>query len=164
MENWYVIYCKPQQDARAEMELRNQKYEVFRPLVRFRRRYGARLRYVTESMFPRYLFIKLDDTVNWAPVGSTRGVAGLVRWGSYVPRVPTFVVEELFKRVNAHNCVDLSVHDYKHHEPVRITKGPFAGYQGLFDGSSGEERVIVLLEVMQQAQRLVLSEYSIDRV
>lgn len=162
MKSWYAIHCKPLQDARAETHLRNQSYEVFRPLVRLRRRYGSRFRHVVESMFPGYLFIRLDHTQeNWAPIRSTRGVAGLVRIGAHTPPVPEPVIDELRHRADEENCISLN-DDYRPNERVRITEGPLAGYEALFESRNGEERVTVLLEIMQRVQRLVLPEQAIE--
>lgn len=163
MKNWYAVQCKPLQDARAEEHLRNQGFEVFRPRVRQRRRHGSRFRQAVESMFPGYLFIHLDcERENWAPIRSTRGVAGLVRMGTQTPAVPEPVIEELKRRADGDNCIDLGSGDYRLDEPVRITEGPLAGYEALFAGRSGEERVIVLLEIMQRVQRLILPERAIE--
>lgn len=163
MKNWYAVHCKPMQDARAEVHLRNQSYEVFRPLVRLRRRYGSRLRQAVESMFPGYLFIRLDNVLeDWAPIRSTRGVAGLVRCGAHASLVPEPVIDALCRRVGEENCIDLDAGNYHPNERVRITEGPLAGYEALFDSRSGEERVVVLLEMMQRVQRLVLPEQAIE--
>jgi transcriptional antiterminator RfaH len=162
MSNWYTVYCKPQQDARAEEHLRNQSYEVFRPLVRVRRRYGVRIRQAVESMFPRYLFIQLNDVSEWAPIRSTRGVAGLLRWGAYTPRVPEPVILDLRQRTDVDHCIELETDDFQPNDRIRITDGPFTGYEALFDSRSGEERVSVLLEIMQRTQRLMLPEQAIE--
>lgn len=163
MKNWYAVHCKPLQDARAEEHLRNQAYEVFRPQIRRRRRQGGRFRQMVESMFPGYLFIRLDKVrENWAPIRSTRGVAGLVRLGAETPVVPEPVIDELKRRADGDNCIEWVAGDYRPNERIRITEGPLAGYEALFTGRSGEERVIVLLEIMQRVQRLVLPERAIE--
>ncbi|MBD3646261.1 MAG: transcriptional activator RfaH, partial [Pseudomonadales bacterium] len=79
MKNWYVVQCKPNQDARAQENLNNQAFETFRPLARVRRRCRGQLKSAIESLFPRYLFIHLDEQEeDWGPIRSTRGVANLV--------------------------------------------------------------------------------------
>ncbi|SEO80677.1 transcription/translation regulatory transformer protein RfaH [Aquisalimonas asiatica] len=166
MQNWYAVQCKAKEDARAEEHLNNQGFHVFRPMLRQRRRRGGRMVTVTESLFPRYLFIELDDsTENWAPIRSTRGVLGLVRFGAYPAPVPSCVIETLTGQLDPETgCIDLTqTTDYKPDEPVHITQGPFAGYHGLFQARNGEERVIVLLDVMQQSQRITLPEEAISR-
>ena len=166
MRHWYAVQCKAKEDHRAEEHLNNQGFHVFRPMLRQRRRRNGRMATVTESLFPRYLFIELDDvTDNWAPIRSTRGVLGLVRFGTYPTPVPSSIIDTLTRQLDPETgCVDLTqTTDYKPNEPVQITEGPFAGYQGLFQARNGEERVIVLLDVMQQSQRITLPEQAISR-
>ncbi|MDZ7809412.1 MAG: hypothetical protein U5L11_03715 [Arhodomonas sp.] len=47
---------------------------------------------------------------------------------------------------------------------VRIESGPFAGYEALFQATRGEDRVLVLLEVMQRSQRLTVSADAVTPV
>lgn len=160
MKQWYAVYCKVQQDARAEENLKIQGFDVFRPLVRVRKKMKARFREVVESMFPRYLFIYLDNvTDNWAPIRSTRGVADLVRWSSCVPAVPNAVIDLIRQRLDSDQCVDLRhVKKFQLHDRIRIINGPFAGYEGLFEKQNGAERVVVLLKLMRQELKVELPE------
>ena len=165
MKRWYAALCKPLQDARAEYNLCNQGYHVLRPLVRTRkRRRQGGTKTVTESLFPRYLFIHLDDlNENWAPIRSTLGVSGLVRFGGRAVPVPDTIMQGMQLRLDRESgCIDLTRDtDYRTNQPVRITSGPFVGHEALFLARSGEERVIVLLDIMQRAPRLKLPERMI---
>jgi len=53
MKKWYLIQTKPQQEAIATQNLSNQGFNVFYP--------KAIINNKTVSLFPRYLFIELDD-------------------------------------------------------------------------------------------------------
>lgn len=164
---WYAVQCKAGEDARAQAHLSRQGYEVFRPRLRCRRRRGGRMTTVEESLFPRYLFVNLDDGgEDWAPIRSTRGVLGLVRFGGRATAVPPAVIESIRKRLDAHSgCVDLTADDgLKPHQPVTVSEGPFRGLEGLFLARSGEERVVILLNVMQREQKLVLPETAVHPV
>ena len=67
MKNWYLIQTKPQQEAVASQNLSNQGYDIFHP--------KAMIKNKSVSLFPRYLFIHLDDkNQNWTPIRSTPGV------------------------------------------------------------------------------------------
>ncbi len=163
MKNWYAVQCKPNQDARAEQHLRNQSFEVYRPLARVRKRCRSELKIAVESLFPRYLFIRLDDLFgDWAPIRSTRGVAQLVRFAGQPAIVPDDVIDSLHLHADQDNCVDMTVTRYRPNQRVRIVGGPFNGYEALFSSNKGEERVIILLNIMHRAQRLVLPEYAIE--
>ncbi|WP_290650284.1 transcription/translation regulatory transformer protein RfaH [Aquisalimonas sp.] len=166
MKHWYALQCKAKEDARAEEHLNNQGYHVFRPMLRQRRRRGGRMVTVTESLFPRYLFLELDDVdENWAPIRSTRGVLGLVRFGAHPVPVPPTVIQALHEQLDPESgYVELTrTTDYARRERVRITEGPFAGHEGLFLARTGEERVVILLEVMQQSQHITMPEHAITR-
>ena len=164
MRRWYAVHCKPREDERAERHLSNQCYEVFRPLIRLRRRRNARMTTVIESLFPRYLFVHLDDAAeNWAPIRCTRGVMGLVAFGHGPTEVPEPVIGELRARMDAcSGCLDLiAATQLRRNQKVRLIEGPFAGYEALFQARRGEDRVVVLLDVMRQAQRLTVPESAL---
>jgi transcriptional antiterminator RfaH len=164
VKHWYAIYCKPREDERAEFHLERQAFEVFRPKHRVRRKRRGQMTTLIESLFPRYLFIHLDDVAeNWAPIRSTRGVGGMVRWGDQVPAVPDPVIDCLRENIDEVGCVTTPQAGYKVGDKLLIQEGPFAGLEGLFQSRRGEDRVMVLLEVMKQPQRVVFPEASVVR-
>ncbi|WP_017926487.1 transcription/translation regulatory transformer protein RfaH [Thioalkalivibrio sp. HL-Eb18] len=159
MKHWYIVHCKPREESRAEEHLLRQGYATFRPLLKRPVRRGGRPATITESLFPRYLFVELCDArEDWAPIRSTRGVIGLVRFGMHAVPVPGVVIDGLRARVDeTTGCLDLVRNPgLRPHQRVTIAEGPFAGHDGLFLARSGEERVIVLMEIMRQQQHLEL--------
>src|SRR5262245_48467480 len=97
---WYVIRTKRRQEERALENLTREGYECFHPVLRIER---IRLRQrvlATESLFPRYLFIRLDEVhSNWYPLRSTLGVSGLVCFDDQALAVRDEVVELLRARL-----------------------------------------------------------------
>lgn len=167
MEHWYAIYCKPRQDARAHLHLRNQDYTVFRPLARVRHRTNAGFQHRVESLFPRYLFIRLDDNdQSWAPIRSTRGVTGLVRMGTGTPptAVPDALVGDLQSRMSEHGWIDLeAANAYLRNEKVTVVEGAFAGCDAIFQCRTAAERVVVLLTLLGATRRVELPETAITK-
>ena len=85
MKNWYLIQTKPKQEAEAQRNLSDQNYAVFFP--------KAFIKGKTVPLFPRYLFIELDDkSQNWTPIRSTKGVANFVRFGLTFAKVPNKII------------------------------------------------------------------------
>lgn len=164
MQSWYAIFCKPRQDARADLHLRNQGYDVFRPLARLRTRTTAGIKHRVDSLFPRYLFIGLDDNdQSWAPIRSTRGVTGLVRMGDNRPaRVPDALVADLRRRTAEHGWVDLeSEYAFSTDEPVTVVEGAFCGATAIFECRTANDRVVVLLSLLGASRRVELPESAI---
>lgn len=163
---WHAVFCKPQQDDRAEAHLINQGFEIFRPKVRRRQTRNGRRRIRIESMFPRYLFVRLRTTAqDWGPIRSTRGAVGLVRLGQQAAQVPEPVIEALRERCDDQDIVNLSgTIDYRPDEPVEIIDGPCAGYRALFKARTSEERVSVLLTLLNQERCVEVSDSAIRRI
>lgn len=156
---WYVIQCKGGESFRAAEHLTNQGYEVFHPVLNAKRKRQGKLTLVTEPLFPYYLFIRLDQTVsNWRPIRSTRGVLRLLTFGNTPIAVPNALVDTL--RAQPHH--QEGSHSYFcAGEKVTITDGPFKDLEAVFKRCKGEERAIVLLNVLQRPQDV---EISVDNL
>ena len=161
--SWYLVYCKPRQEAVARENLARQGYETYLPrLHEARRRQGKRVTLVA-PMFPRYLFIHLNSqSDNWAPIRSTLGVVSVVRFGRDAARVPDDLVAALKSREDEQGVQILPTEDYRPGSRVRIIQGSFAGYEGVFQAATGRDRVTVLLDVLGRKARTSVDAASIE--
>lgn len=157
-KNWYLLTSKPQSDAYAETHLINQGYEVYRPLAKRLRKRRQKVAEVFESLFPRYLFIHLDRTHdNWVPIRSTRGVTGFVRFGINPAVVPDALIETL--RLNEDDLSQkvINLDRFKKGEKVIIESGPYEGLNAIFEAYNGEQRAIILLNMLNTTAKLSIS-------
>lgn len=155
---WYVVRCKPREDARAVEHLGNQGFEAFAPECLVTRRVGTVRRKQREPMFPGYAFVRLSSTKqDWSVLRSTRGVMQLVRFGSTAPRVPQTVVDEM-RRLDGLDLDAKAATRLKPGDGVRVLDGPFAGLQGVYAQREGMLRACVLLECMQQQVRVTVPD------
>ena len=166
VDQWRVVYCKPRQEGRAQLHLANQGYQVFLPQLRSRRRQRGADRMMIEPLFPRYLFVNLSNSQqNWAPIRSTRGVVGLVRIGDHVPVVPEDLIRQLKDRSDERGVIplwDQSEPDIN--QPVEITAGPFTGYRGIFTERSGQQRALILLEILNAERSIEVPLENVRKV
>lgn len=158
---WYVIQCKGGESFRAAEHLTNQGYEVFHPVLKIKRKRQGKLVTVTEPLFPYYLFIHLDQVVSdWRPIRSTRGVLRLLTFGNKPIATPNALIDAL--RAQPHDKDDIHTY-FSAGEKVTITDGPFKDLEAIFTGCKGEERAIVLLNVLNQPQHLELPIESLHK-
>ena len=161
-KQWYALMSKPQKDAYAEEQLNNQGYKTYRPLaMRERLRRGKKIK-VTESLFPRYLFINLDAVNdNWAPIQSTYGVSGMVRFGDLPLSIPASLIDQLRIQENqfAERAVDLD--QFQSGDIVTIGSGSFEGLNAVFERYSGEERVILLMNILNEQAKVAVPSADI---
>ena len=95
---------------------------------------------------------------------STRGVVGLVRFGGQPAAVPDTVMDALLRREDA--ASGFHQHDlpqFSSGESIKLVDGPLAGLEGVFTQQHGENRVIVLLELLGKANRITISRDWIAR-
>ena len=154
--DWYLVQCKPRQDERAEENLLRQGYECSRPACRRERLLRGQRQYVQESLFPGYLFIHMPQGANWAPLRSTRGVARVVAFGGRPLAVSCELVSQLQIRAETHIITTFNPGD-----KVTILDQGFAGIESIFLAMDGEERVILLINLMNRQQQISLPMASI---
>nr|CAA6829778.1 MAG: Transcription/translation regulatory transformer protein RfaH [uncultured Thiotrichaceae bacterium] len=161
-KNWYLLSSKPHKDAQAEAQLDNQGYEVYRPLAqRLKKRRGKMVK-MTESLFPRYMFIQLDTVEdNWAPIRSTYGVNQIIRFGNEPTPVPDALITTLKQNEVSLGEKAIDLDRFHKGDQVILTEGPFKGLSGVFLSYNGEERAMILLDVMNTTTRLTTSPSSL---
>jgi transcriptional antiterminator RfaH len=148
---WYLIHCKPREDERALENLERQGFECYRPAQLVERRRNGRRCAVPEPLFPNYLFIRLDRVNdNWYPIRSTRGVIHIVRFNEFPLPVADAIIEGIRSRLAA-----VSVEPYlKSGDRVRIAEGPFSQLEAIFVANDGQNRVVLLLNILNRNQEL----------
>lgn len=152
MDGWYLIYSKSRQEQRAQENLSNQGFETFSPFIRLRKIRTGKAVTVTEPLFPRYIFLKCPEEPNLFTIRSTRGVAGLVRFGNELARVPTALVHTLLR--NQLTMQEPTTHPFKKGDNLEILTGPFTSLNALFEQADGEHRSIILLNFLGQQLKL----------
>ena len=154
MKKWYLIQTKPQQESIATENLSNQGFEVFFP--------KAIIKNKTVSLFPRYLFIRLDDkTQNWTPISSTKGVSNFVRFGLSFAKVPDQIINMI--RIQQQQTIEKMIDICSHQKGdyLEIQTGAFKGQQAIFQNYSAQDRVVVLLKLIGQQQEIELMEKEV---
>jgi transcriptional antiterminator RfaH len=165
-EHWYAIRSKPRKEDVVWKQVNNHGFETFYPRMRVNP-VNPRARKV-RPYFPGYLFVKADleetgmSLFQWMPHSM-----GLITFGGEPSAVPPHLIEAIRKRVDQINAAGGEVFDgLKEGDAVRISAGPFKGYEAIFDARlPGSERVRVLLELLgsQRQVPVELDASHIDR-
>lgn len=154
--SWYAVATKARDEAVAKTNLERQGYRVFLPTISLKKRRGSRWVSVIEPLFPGYLFVSLvlgsDDP---APIRSTFGCIGLVRFGQAHTPVPSTLIAAL---QDTPDGVAEAASPFNQGDKVRLVAGPFAGIEAIFDMPRGEDRALVLLELLGKVQRLTVNQ------
>ncbi len=163
MQQWYLLQSKPLKEQVAVENLQRQEYQIYLPLLQIRKRVRGHWREVIEPLFPRYIFIFLDnETQNWAPIRSTIGVSSLVRFGGEAAVVPEAVVHDLRAREDSTGVISLLTQkQFKAGDKLRIAEGPMQALEAVFSSMSGADRALVLIKILGQLRQV---EIHIDQL
>lgn len=165
MQHWYCVHTKARAEAQALEHLQRQGFECLLPrLQRTTLRNGRRHTRV-EALFPRYLFLRADaQTTSLAPVRSTKGAVGLVRTAGLPATVPDEFIERLRADANAEGLITLPERRLLPGECVAVTAGPLAGLQGIYTQAQGEQRALVLLEILGGVHCVALPNHVLEPI
>ena len=155
-QRWHVIRSKPRAESIARAQLERQGFRVYFPQLVKPARVRGRWLDRTEPLFPRYLFLALDEgRQSLAPVRSTLGVSNLVRFGYDYATVTDEIIEGLKRRADPQTGLhQLEQPVFRCGGTVRILEGPFERLEGVFERYEGEERALILLEVLGRETRV----------
>lgn len=165
MPCWYVIYAKPQQEDRADSNLRAWHVETFAPKIKERQynKYIGRVSHVTKPLFPRYIFARFRATEMWHKVSFTRGVHSVVSMGGR----PNPVDDEIIEMIKAQKGADGFIRTDKVLRPgdkVRISEGPLRDLVGIFEAKfNDDERVSILLTAVNYQSRVVIEREAVRK-
>ncbi len=167
--SWYCLRARPKHEAVAAQGLRRLEppvAEVFCPRVRFQRPRRSRAGYggdggwswVTEAMFPGYLFARFDLETRGREMHHARGVAGIVGFGHRPLPVPAAVMGALRSGVAGLGEGGADADDAL--ATITVAPAPEPGREVvLVDGAMGGLRAIVTRYLPARQRVRVLLEF-----
>jgi transcriptional antiterminator RfaH len=159
---WFCVRSHPKHEHIAAANLRQQlNTEVFSPRIRFRRATRRGPVWVTESLFPNYVFARFDWRSSLRLIHHAPGVAGVVHFGSRWPTIPDRVIDEL-RVMLGNEEFHLIGDEVEAGDEVRVSGGAFHGLEGVVTRvMPGRARVGILLEFLG---RQTMVEVGIDSI
>ena len=147
--HWFCLRAKPKTERITSRLLRAEaEIEVFCPFLRFERARRSGRLWVTEAMFPGYLFARFRYLTQFRQVQATRGVMTIVNFGGVPSAVPDSIIGDLRNSVQDEETVVIEP-TVEIGEEVNVVEGPFRGIKAVVSRvMPGRERVALLLEVL----------------
>lgn len=163
MQRWYLVMCKPKQDEVAQVNLAAQDYSVYRPVCRVTKKRRNQPLEVIESLFPGYVFVQLDDRgQDWSPIRSTRGVLKMVRFGLEPATIAPEIIDALQQQEQQRLHAPLEP-AFKKGDSLRVEQGPLYGLEGVFEEYDSDQRIIVLMNLLGQRQKIHLPADQVSK-
>jgi transcriptional antiterminator RfaH len=159
---WYCLRSQIKHENVAAAHLRLlPDVEVFSPRIRYEKLTLRGKIWVTEALFPNYLFAKFEANASQVRVRYSTGVSGLVKFGGKNAVVPDETVEQLRADFGEAELRTIQT-AVEPGETVQIGEGAFVGLQAVITQVlPGRQRVRVLMEFLGRATEV---EYPVRSV
>ena len=146
---WYCLRSQPKHEHIAAARLRIQEeVKVFCPRIRFKRATRQGLVWVTEAMFPGYLFARFNLAELHRQVRYSHGVSGIVQFGGWYPTIEDEVLARLKDHTGDADVTELN-YQLSQGDQVKIVGGVFVGLEAVVrQVLPAKERVKVLMDFL----------------
>jgi transcriptional antiterminator RfaH len=154
---WFCLRSQPKHEHIAAARLRRlESVDVFLPRIRFRRLTKKGPVWVTEALFPNYLFARFDWKKSLRSVHHSPGVSGVVHFGVHWPTIADEVINDL--RVTlGQDEVHIIPMEVSPGDRVKIAGGNFHGFHAIVTQvMPGQKRVALLLDFLGQQSTVKL--------
>ena len=146
---WFAVRVRPQRERRIAEAFRHKGYEPFLPLYRGRRPWSDRVKEIELPLFPGYVFCRFQAGSR-LPILTTPGVVYVVGVG----RVPAPIDDGEVAALQA--VVRSGLHSQpwrflRAGQRVQIVAGPLCGLEGIYLDSSGGDRLVVSVTLLQRS-------------
>jgi transcriptional antiterminator RfaH len=146
---WHCLTTQRKHEHIAAAHLRNTLgIETLAPRLRFRRSTARGAAWVTEALFPKYIFARFNPSQHLRAVRYATGITGIVQFGQERAIVADEIVEELRSRFGAAatHTIEPALNPGME---VEIAEGALKGMRGILTQvMPARERVKVLLEIL----------------
>jgi len=162
---WYLVYTNLKQEERANDNLRAWGVETVHAKLRTRRynEFTGAPTYITQPLFPRYLFAKFNAREQLSKVRFTRGIQNVVCFGESLATVDQEIVDIIRDRIDENGFVKTS-HELKPGDKVVIDAGPLKNLMGIFEREiKGSDRITILLTAIGYQGHLMIERDLVRR-
>lgn len=148
MENWIAVYTKPRHEKVVRDQLEQRGIATYLPLVRQKRKWSDRWKWVDMPLFKSYLFARIE-LKNCLYVLQTVGVHHIVKFNKKIATVPQSQIDNV--RLVLEGGYNPEPVDYLVvGDEVEVAGGPLRGVRGIVARFSGEERLVLKIDAIQQ--------------
>jgi transcriptional antiterminator RfaH len=159
---WYCLRSQPKHEHIAAAHVRLlEGVTVFCPRIRFKRLTRQGLVWVTEAMFPTYLFAHFDLGERHRQVRYAHCVIGIVQFGNRYPIIEEGTLLFLRDQTGVAEVKELT-YELSQGDQVKVVGGVFAGLEAVITQIlSAKERVRILMDFLGRPMEAEVERSSI---
>ena len=148
-KKWIAVYTKPRHEKTVEKELQKKEFEVYLPLLKQRRKWSDRKKWVEFPLFRSYIFVK-TEIKNALFVLQTLGVVKVVKFGGEVAVIQNDSIQAIKLMIEGGYRPEATDYFVKG-DPVEVKDGPLKGLVGEVIRVDNHDRLLVRVDAIQHS-------------
>lgn len=161
---WYVLATHPHREDYAIQNLERQNFRAYCPRIVTRVKRGRRVYDTPLPLFPSYVFVEQIPVLGrWKILLSTYGVRSIIRAGQVPSLIDAAFVAELKAR-EVDGILRQPENPYRVGQAISIRGGAFDGLVGTILEMRASERIVVLMNILNQQTKVVLTADALSPV
>ena len=148
-KKWIAVYTKPRHEKTVEKELQKKEFEVYLPLLKQRRKWSDRKKWVEFPLFRSYIFVK-TEIKNSLFVLQTMGVVKVIKFGGEIAVIQNDSIQAIKLMIEGGYMPEATDYFVKG-DPVEVKDGPLKGLVGEVIRVDNHDRLVVRVDAIQHS-------------
>jgi len=149
MEKWIAVYTKSRHEKVVIQELEKKNIEAYCPIIKKRRQWSDRKRWVEFPLFRSYVFAKIE-LKNSLFILQTMGVHHIVKFQGNISIIPNEIIQNIKSMIDRGFTVE-QVEYFVKGDEVKVVDGPLKGMEGIVVKIKNENKLVLKVAAIQQA-------------
>tara|TARA_B100000131_G_scaffold270705_1_gene270678 strand:+ start:174 stop:680 length:507 start_codon:yes stop_codon:yes gene_type:complete len=162
MKQWFAFYTKSKHEKSVNVALNRIGYEVYLPLLREKRKWSDRKKWVTFPLFKSYIFIKIEPK-EAIFVLKTTGIVRMVKFGGKPSPILDNTINSLKLMIEGGYNPQPTDYFIKG-DPVIIKDGPLKGLKGEIKTIHNQEHFIIHIDAIQHSVSIKIGRAYLSRL
>ena len=149
MEKWIAVYTKSRHEKVVIQELEKKNIEAYCPILKERRQWSDRKRWVEFPLFRSYVFVKIE-LKNSLYILQTMGVHHIIKFQGNISTIPDGIIQNIKSMIDGGFTVE-QVEYFVKGDEVKVVDGPLKGMEGIVVMIKNENKLVIKVAAIQQA-------------
>jgi transcription antitermination factor NusG len=160
--HWFAFYLKARSEKKVADRLLEHGVEVFLPLIKTRRIYSDRKKWVVVPLIPSYLFVRISSSAVFN-ILAVDGVIKVIRFSGTPAPIPDHQVELLRKAIDSKAEISVTTEKFSKGDVVEVVTGTLSGMKGVLVALKGKHQVAMQLGHLEYSVLVTIQTSALRR-
>ena len=161
-KKWLAIYTKPHHEKTVKNALKLKGFEVYLPVLKERRKWSDRKKWVEFPLFKCYLFVKANSKHS-IDLLKTNGVVKIIKFGNNIATIQSSIIDSLKLMIEG-GYEPIPVDYFLKGDPVRVKEGPLKGLIGQVIRIDNYNSLVFRIDAVQHSVSVKINQGFLETI